>query len=205
MDVSVRGCRYGNTAFRRQLLSESAGKTETAFSAEMLKTRVSGGEGIYSRLTPDAQKTLEDLKAGRKDLSKVQWVSFCRELRDLGVITQAEFDCTRADLHMVPLISDGRGGVTAPGMKERLNDLYQASQIPGGLAAWSAGDWNGDPLEYLDEWMKSLQKWRDELSAERWPDGEKKYQDLSPLTDQADACQKVLNILQELIEQKRTA
>lgn len=196
MDVGIR--TYGNAAFCQPYAPDFCGKTEKGFLEEVTKVTPSGGPSAYDRLTPSARKTVEKLKEGR-GLTKTQWTDLCRELKDMGVITQAEFDYTRGDLHLVPVISDSRGGVTALGMKERLNSLYQASQVPGGLEAWSSDTWAGDPLEYLDEWLESLRKWKGELSAERWPDGGRKYQDFSAVDVQVDACQKVMDVLRGLM------
>lgn len=194
MDVSIRNYSYGNTAFQRRYSQSAAGG---GFLEETLKARASGGEldGIYDRLSPASQKTLEDLKTGRSGMTKGQWNGLCRELKNMGVINEAEFNYTRADFHLHPLVSDGRGGVTCPGIKEE----FLTRTDTGSVVYSSSDDWTGDPLEYLDEWMKNLQRWKGQLSAERWPDGERKYKDLSAYDRQISACQKVAEVLQGLM------
>lgn len=191
MDVGIHGYRYGNAALQRQGSQSRAGTADGGFLAEMLKTQAAGDglKGVYDRLTPGSQKALEGLKAGRNGMSKEQWNTLCRELKDLGAITQAQLDYSRADLRLAPLVSDGRGGVTAPTIVKK---FLKGGHLDGGA-------WKGDPLAYLDEWIEVLRESRSELSVQCWPDGEKKYKDLSPLTNQINGCGKVADILRELL------
>ena len=82
-------------------------------------------------------------------------------------------------------------------LKDQLKSLYEQSQNPAG--AWLASDsWTGDPLEYLDLWMSELEDWRKDLSQQRAADGSLKFSNFSPITDQINACQKVMNLVQGL-------
>lgn len=195
MDIAMRAC--GNGAFRRPDPPSFSGKTEASFLEKIASAQASAGgkATVYDRLSPASQTAVDQWKTGRNRLSRDQWTALCRELRDLGVITQAEFSYTRADVRLLPLVSDGRGGVTCPAAKEAFLNRADFS----GPVYSSTSRWEGDPLAYLDEWLKSLRRWEGALSSERWPDGERKYQDLSPLTVQADACQNVMNALRSLI------
>lgn len=189
MDVGIRGCRYGSGALWRQPFRGAGGTERSDLFGALLKAQDSGGglASVYGRLSPASQNALEALRAGRGGMSKQQWNTLCRELKDLGVITQAQFDYSRADFRLAPLVSDGRGGVTAPTIVKEF------------LGEGKFDRWDGDPLAYLEEWIEALRESRSALCAEYWPDGERKYEDLSPFTRQIDECGKVAGILRELL------
>ena len=75
--------------------------------------------------------------------------------------------------------------------------------FPPSVDMWDTLDrinrWPGNPLDYLDQWAFSLKKWGAELSRERNPDGTPKYQDVSPIYDQASACGRVSNLIKGLL------
>ena len=189
MEVGIRNNHYGNAVLSRQYFQSVAGTAGGGFLENLLKTTTSGGEtdGLFGRLSPASQTALKNLRAGKGSMSKQQWSTLCRELKDLGVITQTQFDYSRADFRLAPLVSDGRGGATAPTIVKEF------------LGEGKFDRWNGDPLAYLDEWIGVLRESRSKLAAEYWPDGERKYKDLSPLTRQIDDCGKVADILRELL------
>lgn len=87
---------------------------------------------------------------------------------------------------------------------DRLLNLYH-SQGPGADGLWTCldeGAWKGDPLAYLDNWMKSLYSWRSDLARARNEDGSPKYGDFSPITDQLNSCQKVMDLVRGLSQTK---
>ena len=84
--------------------------------------------------------------------------------------------------------------VTCPGARESF-DLLTGRGV---LLQNESAAWKGDPLAYLDAWAKTFERWKGQYAGERWPDGEKKYEDLSPLDRRIDAFQKVAELLRGL-------
>jgi len=162
----------------------------------------------YERLTLTSQDVLARLNAGNS-VTREEWTGLCRELKDAGVITQADFDYTRGDFHLIPLgYHDAAGNEViydhAPGMAEKLKLAAKLlnrdpdtplEQLRERLASES---WSGDPLEYLDTWIDLLDVWIDQLEKERAEDGSQKFTDFSPITDQISSCQKVAALVQSL-------
>lgn len=158
-------------------------------------------QALYALLSPPSKETLKRLRDGKSDIRKDEWLTLCRELKDAGAITQSEFDYTRGDLHLIPLgYYDEQGSFvkydTSPMLKDQLESLYAQSQDP--VRTWLSGNWSGDPMKYLGLWMSELEDWRKDLSQQRAADGSLKYSNFSPITDQIDACQKVMNLVQGL-------
>jgi len=60
--------------------------------------------------------------------------------------------------------------------------------------------WPGNPFEHMDLWAFSLRKWAASLALERNSDGTLKYQDLSPVHDQASACGRVSGLVRDLLK-----
>ena len=178
---------YGGMARYQSYAQSSGGSPASGFQTDLVKAKTAEDESIRDRLSPASQKLLDDLKAGR-GMTTTQWTSLCVELKDMGVITQAEFDYTRGDFHLAPVVSDGRGGVTCPTIVKAFlegRDFHNK--------------WQGDPLAYLDEWVQALQAGRDQVDKEYWEDGEKKYKDLSPFDHQISACEKVMDVIRDLL------
>lgn len=194
MEVSVHA--YGGSPAQQACSKRPAGKTANGFLENVIRTQASQGglDGVYSRLSPASQKALEGLKAGRSDMTRDQWTALCRELKDLGAITQAEFDYTGTEFRLHPVFTDSHGNVTCPGARESF-DLLTGRGV---LLQNESAAWKGDPLAYLDAWAKTFERWKSQYAGERWPDGEKKYEDLSPLDRRIDAFQKVAELLRGL-------
>ena len=177
---------YGGMTRYQPYAQSPGGPAASRFQTELVDTKTAGDESIRDRLSPASQKLLDDLKVGRS-MTTTQWTSLCVELKDMGVITQAEFDYTRGDFHLAPLVSDGRGGVTCPTVVKDFLEGRRGNQ------------WQGDPLAYLDEWVQALKEGRSKVDKEYWEDGEKKYKDLSPFDHQISACEKVMDIIKKLL------
>lgn len=65
----------------------------------------------------------------------------------------------------------------------------------------AADAWAGDPLDFLDAWIENLTEWREDLSRQRSETGGPKYKDFSPIEKQIEACTKVSEIVNGLLEQ----
>ncbi len=163
-------------------------------------------KALYEHLTPASKDVLERLEAEKDDIKKDEWLNFCKELKDVGAITQSDFDYTRADVHLILLgYHDESGNIvkyeTSPMMKNKLLGLYESSRNPAAVGSetrLSADDWTGDPLEYLDTWTSELYRWRSDLVRMRNADGSPKYDNFTPITSQIDSCQKVAALVKEL-------
>lgn len=184
----------------------------SATSAEKLKDTLERSnddvnlKSLYEHLSPSSKNVLERLNAGKNNIKKDEWLSFCKELKDAGAITQSDFDYTRADAHLIPIgYYDENGNIATyeacPMMKNKLLGLYEKSSNPAvaGSESWlSIGDWSGDPLEYLDSWVSALYSWRSDLAKMRAEDESPKYNNFVPIANQINSCQKVAALVKEL-------
>lgn len=139
---------------------------------------------IAGKLTDGAKKTLRRLKANPNAISKVEWMDLMRELNAMGAVSDIDYQGTNMMFHLVPLGDMNNPFPTSADMWDTLDRINH---------------WPGNPLDYLDQWAFSLKKWGAELSWERNPDGTSKYQDVSPVYDQASACGRVSNLIKGLL------
>lgn len=200
---------YGNTCVSgsqqwAQRASKSSGQ---GFLDEMKKAAVTdaaGSKGIYEQLSGMSKNVLERIKNGYNNITKVEWMQLCTELKDMGAMTETEFK----DIHLIPLGYTRPDGVFVmyehgPSLFARQNDLSQWTGVTSNSTSgfWSFDDWSGDPLKYLDDWISSLRSWRDDLATKRNPDGSPKYENFGPIENKLNACQKVEELLKELMNQ----
>lgn len=160
---------------------------------------------LLDRLTPSSKGVLDRIQAGVSDITKDEWTGLCKELKDLGAVSETDLMYTRADLHLIPIGYYDENGEfvqydTPPMLKNELLDKYhsQGSGADGFWACLNASGWAGDPLAYLDDWIASLYSWRSDLARARNEDGSLKYSDLSPITGQINSCQKVVDLVRGL-------
>ena len=162
-------------------------------------------KAAYDQLSTTSKTVLNRMKAGQTDITQDEWTDLCRELKDIGLISDSDFARTRADLRIVPIgyIDDNGGRVlydSIPvlssgllGTEDRINGYSGLSKI------WAVNDWSGDPLRYFDEWVESLSKWRAGLASRQNDDGTRKYGNLSHLESDISSCQKVTNLVRGLM------
>ena len=162
---------------------------------------------VFERLSSSSKNVLERIKAEKNDIKKDEWMSLCKELKDAGVITQSDFDYTRADGHLIPIGYYNESGTLVkydmpPMLVEKLRTLSDMSQNPsvGSMETWLANSngWADDPLEYLNAWMSMMSGWKDDMAGMRNADGSLKFEDFSPIAMQIDSCQKLSNLVKEL-------
>lgn len=144
----------------------------------------------YDQLSPSSKGILNRMKAGQADITQDEWTSLCRELKDAGMMTESDFAYARADLRIVPLgFMDGKA--------------FNVTQNPASLISPLGGrdepKWMGDPLAFFDQWIEAMYKWRSDLAAARSPDGSRQFQDLSSVTRCIGSCQKVENLVRNLM------
>lgn len=170
---------------------------------------------IYDQLSPAAKDVLERMKNGKQDIGIKEWSAFCGELEKLGAISEEDYFYARGEFQLIPvgaLNPDGSFSqyVNLP-ISSRLHDpLSSASkQSISGLEHWSINmrlsdvdHWCGNPLQYLNAWRSTLLSWRSELSLMKNPDGFPMYQNLSPITEQANSCEKVMDVVKNLMQMK---
>lgn len=148
-------------------------------------------QSVYNRLTSNSKATLDRLNTEEPNIEKDKWMGLCKELKDMGVITEYDFGCVRTDFHFIPIgYTDENGNIVTyeacPMMKNKLLGLYEKSSNPAvaGSESWlSIGDWSGDPLEYLDSWVSALYSWRSNLAKMRAEDESPKYNNFAPITN----------------------
>ena len=144
-------------------------------------------EGVYQQLSDQSKDVLSKLKDGGQ-VEKDAWKGLCKELLDLGQITESEYKCSNLDYRLIPL-----------GCHDANGDFVKYSNTADMvLASRSLDQWPGDPLNMLDTWSFMLSKWGMELAEEQNSDGTPKYRDLSPISNQASACKKVMELINSL-------
>lgn len=167
----------------------------------------SGSSAIFGILL-DASGPLPDILARLKSgggITQKEWDDLCTDLKNQGLISQTDYNCTRGNYRLIPVGSTGPDGIFTPyeripGMSEKLQKLAKYMSDPAAsLEAYFSDDWQGDPLAYLDDWMAELREWRDHLAAQRNPDGGLKYPDLTPITEQLNSCQRVSGLIKQLL------
>lgn len=161
-----------------------AGVNPDGPSVDFSELLSSKNQEITGKLTDGAKKTLQRLKANPNTISKVDWMDLMHELNAMGVISDTDYQGTNMMFHLVPLGDMNNPFPTSADMRDTLDRINR---------------WPGNPLDYLDQWAFSLKKWGAELSWERNPDGTSKYQDVSPVYDQASACGRVSNLIKGLL------
>lgn len=154
----------------------------------------------YDRLSAASKDVLDRMKAGQDGVTKDEWTGLCRELRDAGMISSYDFACASLDIVPVGQIDDN-GNVVTYDNPPLLGELSGRSVGYSSLGkSWAVGDWSGDPLKYLDEWIESLRKWRNDLAAQVNADGTGKYGNMSPLDGHIESCLKVSDLMRELMQ-----
>lgn len=213
MSINVSNSTYGSTYQHRPSGHKSQPSVSFLDAMQKLATdrsavsKRSDLERIFDKLSPASKNILECMKNGRNHISKEAWSSFCLELKNLGVIDENDYVYTRAEFHMIPIgYIDGNGNLVQyeniPIHADDRNTQYKQYITGSTEEAWTSNDWFGDPLKFMDDWLSSMQEWKSDLSVQRNPDGSAKYKDLSPITDQINSYQKVMDIVKNLMDVK---
>ena len=169
--------------------SDFLSQMERTQAAAFLNSEQNGDrvEGVYHQLSDQSKDVLSKLKDGGQ-VEKDAWKGLCKELLDLGQITESEYACSNLDYRLIPLgCHDASGNFVK---YSNTADMVRASR--------SLAQWPGDPLNMLDSWSFMLSKWGMQLAAEYNPDGAPKYRDLTPISNQASACDKVKELIHSL-------
>lgn len=166
---------------------------------------------VYDQLSPAAKNVLERMKSGKQDIDIKEWSAFCGELEKLGAISEEDYFYARGEFQMVPLGTFNPDGSFSQYANPPLSgELRNANkQRISGFEHWSVNqylsdgdDWSGDPFQYLNGWRSTLLSWRSELSLIKNPDGSPMYRNFSPITEQANSCEKVMDIVMNLMQVK---
>ncbi len=163
---------------------------ECAQATTFLNNEQSGDrvEGVYHQLSDRSKDVLSKLKDGG-EVEKDAWKGLCKELLDLGQLTESEYECSNLDYRLIPLGCHDASG----------NFVKYSNTADMVLASRSLCQWPGQPLNMLDNWSFMLTKWGNQLATEKNPDGTPKYRDLTPISNQASACKKVMELINSLV------
>jgi len=162
-------------------------KTTTVDFSALAKTAEDGEEElkeIVSKLSDRSRATLKRLKSNPNFISKREWLDLTTELNHMGVLSDTDYMAADGLFQLVPIGDMDNPYMLTDDMRTTLDRVHQ---------------WPGNPFEHLDLWSFSLRKWAASLSLERNPDGTPKYQDLSPIYDQASACDRVSGLVKDLM------
>ena len=170
---------------------------QSGFAAELRRTAEAaeaenpGGADLkaaYDRLSDGSKAVLNRLKAGAADITKGEWDNLRRELKEQGLISEAEYFYTQPDIVVLGKAEDFQdGGVTLVGEGPALS-----------FERFESIEWTGDLFQYLDQWLELLRQQRDHWAdaAQQWG----KPLDISPRTRQIEAHEKVSGLVRELAE-----
>lgn len=196
--------RSSGSGFMEQLknAADAAASEQAADTLRLTKTD-DGLLDLLRQLTPGSRGVLDRIQAGENDVSKDEWNGLCKELESLGAISKDDFQYTQAGWRVIPLGYWAENGEfvkydTVSIMKDKLPDVRQSQE--GQYICPDEYAWKGDPLAYLDSWMNSLYSWRSDLARARNEDGSPKYGGFSPITDQINSCQKVIDLVRGLCQ-----
>ena len=194
--------RSAGASFMDRLKSAAgaAAPEKAADSLDLTKTD-DGLRNLLHRLTPGSRDVLDRMEAGKADITEDEWTGLCKELEALGAISKDDFQYTQAGWRVIPLGYWGEDGEfvrydTVSIMKNKLPDVGHSQG--GQWICPDEYDWKGDPLAYLNNWMKSLYQWRSDMARARNEDETPKYNNFSPITNQINSCQKVTDLVRAL-------
>lgn len=162
-------------------------KTTTVDFSTLAKTATDGKgelEDVVSKLSDKSKATLRRLKNNPNFISKVDWMDLTSELNKMGVLSDEDYQYASPMFTLVPIGDMDNPYTMTDDMRTTLNRLSQ---------------WPANPFEQLDMWAFSLRKWAATLSTERNPDGTPKYRDFSPIQRQASSCDRVSDLIKELM------
>lgn len=194
MGMTIVTLENGLRAVVTERQAAAMGRTgQSGFAAELRRTaeaESSGGADLkaaYDRLSEGSRAVLGRLKAGAADITRGEWNDLRRELKEQGLISEAEYFYTHPDIVVLGKAEDFQdGGVTV------------VSEGPAVSFDSLATEWTGDLFQYLDQWLELLRQQRD-----LWAEAAQQYGkplDISPRTHQIEAHEKVSGLVRELAE-----
>lgn len=157
---------------------------QSAFAAELERVtkaaKQAGASGstkvqaAWSSMTPSSKAVLERMKAEDSNITEEEWDRLKRELSAMGLISGNDFDHTANNLVVVGKLAPSGEFFTPPSAS------IETSEAPNFEI-----EWTGNPLKYLNEWMRELRKQMDTIPgrAEQVESYEKLYSVLSSLLE----------------------
>lgn len=153
-------------------------------------------KAAYDRLSDHSKAVLSRLKAGQNDITTEEWSALRAEMRDAGLITQSEFISSDPDVVTIGYLDANDGVVLYPfAIGCTVSYTYDGSVKSG--AFWGI-NWNGDPFQYLDQWLKIVRDHRENLELLALTGGS--VYDTSYLIREIQANEKVSDLVRGLIE-----
>lgn len=134
------------SAFAAELdrVAEAAKQAEASGSTKV--------QAAWSSMTPSSKAVLERMKAEEPDITEEECDRLKQELSAMGLISRN--DLARTGNHVVVVGKLGPSGeFTGP----------QASAVIVGEAPNFEIEWIGNPLKYMNEWMRELRKQMDKI------------------------------------------
>lgn len=136
---------------------------QSAFAAELervaeaaKKAEASGStkeQAAWISLTPASKEILERMKAEKSDITEEEWDRLKQELAAIGLISQNDLAHTVNGAVVVGKLEQGASGEFFGAGSFTLIDEAPNFEI----------EWTGDPLKYLDAWMRELRKQMNEV------------------------------------------
>lgn len=108
------------------------------------------GEGaIFDSLSASSKDLLHKIK-NNVPISKGEWLNLTSEMLNKGIITKEEFDITQG-YQLIPISKSGKASAV---LLESFKKLTRGEDPSG---------WNGNPMDYLEDWLETLNRMRREL------------------------------------------
>ena len=157
---------------------QSAFAAELNRAAEAAKQAEAAGstkvQAAWSSMTPGSKVVLERMKAEEPDVTEEEWNRLKRELLAMGLISGSDFDHTANHLVVAGKLSPSGEFLSRP-IAYIVNNEAPNFEI----------DWTGNPLKYMNEWMRELRKQMNSIPgrAEQVKSYEKLYSVVSSLLE----------------------
>lgn len=169
---AVVGDRPAPTPEQSAFAAELERVTEAAKQAEASgSTKV---QAAWSSMTPSSKAVLERMKAEEPNITEEEWSRLKQELLAMGLISRDDFGHTVNNLVVVGKLAPS-GEFLTP-----VSASIKTSEAPNFEIKWT-----GNPLKYMNEWMRELRKQVDTVPgrAEQVKSYEKLYSVLSSLLE----------------------
>lgn len=160
-------------------------------------------KALRAKLSPTAQRVLNQVKAGNKDIPSSDWKTLCKELEKQGVLSSSEVDKATGMCGFPVCYFDENGtAIPYPAPPFPLTKELRPQYVNAKGEMAIPFDWTGDPLRDIDELLKITKQWLDDILKMRKADGTPAYQrkDVAPIERHIEAYQKVYDLIKQLSE-----
>lgn len=158
---------------------------------------------LRAKLSPTAQRVLNQVKAGNKDIPSSDWKTLCKELEKYGAISSSEVEkATGMSGFPVCYFDENGTAIPYPAPPFPMTKELRPQYINARGEMMIPFDWSGDPLQDIEDLLKITQEWLDDILRMRKEDGSPAYQrkDVASIENYIHSFQKVHDLIKKLSE-----